>query len=75
MNAVQVQETVVAFLSAYPATEARIGAVRATLEGAAGRLFRDELGAWIIRLVPVERLVPDLHARWRPVRRTARAGA
>ncbi len=71
IDAAEVQEAVVAFLSAFPATEPRIAAVRASLDGAAGRLFRDELGAWIIRLVPVERLVPDVHARWRPVVRDA----
>lgn len=71
MNVAQVQDAVVAFLSAFPETGQRINAVRAALEGAAGKLFRGELGAWIVRLVPVERLVPDVHARWRPVVRDA----
>ena len=71
VDPVQVQDAVVSFLSAFRTTEERIGAVRAALDGPAAKLFRDELGAWIVRLVPVETLVPDLHARWRPVVRDA----
>ena len=71
INAAEVQDAVVAFLSAFRTTEERIGAVRAALDGAAGKLFRRQLGAWIVRLLPVETLVPDLHARWRAVVRDA----
>ncbi len=39
--------------------------------GRRGRYWRREIGKWIGRLVPVEILVPDSAARWRPLVRDA----
>ena len=50
---------------------ARIPTVEAALGGASGRYWRREIGKWIGRLVPVEILVPDSAARWRPLVRDA----
>lgn len=59
------------FLSAYATTAEKIGAVQAALEHEAGRLWREELGKWTIRMVPVELLVPEVHRKWRPLVREA----
>uniref|UniRef100_Q027M7 ABC-1 domain protein n=1 Tax=Solibacter usitatus (strain Ellin6076) TaxID=234267 RepID=Q027M7_SOLUE len=50
---------------------ARIAAVESTLRGRGGRRWRAEIGLWIGRLVPVEILVPESAARWRPLVRDA----
>ncbi|HEY6944860.1 MAG TPA: AarF/UbiB family protein [Candidatus Acidoferrum sp.] len=55
------------FLSAYATTAEKIGAVQAALQGAAGRFWREELGKWTVRMVPLELLVPEVHQRWRPL--------
>jgi len=57
------------FAASDPAT--RIPAVQAALHGSQGRTWRREIGNWIGRLVPVEILVPDSAARWRPLVRDA----
>src|SRR5664279_1779400 len=49
----------------------RICTVEASLKSARGRYWRGEIGKWIGRLVPVEILVPDSAARWRPLVRDA----
>jgi ubiquinone biosynthesis protein len=59
------------FRSRYPDTAGRENAVAAALAGEAGPLLRAQLGEWIIQLVPVERLVPEVHQRWRPLVRDA----
>jgi ubiquinone biosynthesis protein len=43
----------------------------AALKSRRGRHWRREIGKWIGRLVPVEILVPDSAARWRPLVRDA----
>jgi ubiquinone biosynthesis protein len=43
----------------------------ARIEGAEGSSWRSETGAWVLSLVPVEALVPDEHAAWRPLVREA----
>src|SRR5260370_24816198 len=43
----------------------------AALKSRRGRYWRREIGKWIGRLVPVEILVPDSAARWRPLVRDA----
>jgi ubiquinone biosynthesis protein len=55
------------FLSAYETTVEKIRAVQTVLESAAGKYWRDELGKWTTRMVPVELLVPEAHHRWRPL--------
>jgi ubiquinone biosynthesis protein len=45
--------------------------VEAALKSRRGRHWRREIGKWIGRLVPVEILVPDSAARWRPLVRDA----
>jgi ubiquinone biosynthesis protein len=50
---------------------ARIATVESALSGRGGRHWRAEIGRWIGRLVPVEVLVPESAARWRPLVRDA----
>src|SRR5260370_19588734 len=45
--------------------------VEAAVKSRRGRYWRGEIGKWIGRLVPVEILVPDSAARWRPLVRDA----
>ena len=45
--------------------------VEAALKSGRGRYWRGEIGKWVGRLVPVEILVPDSAARWRPLVRDA----
>jgi hypothetical protein len=47
--------------------------IQAALRGPGAKLFRRQLGEWIVRLVPVGTLVPERHAPWRPVVRDAMA--
>ncbi len=49
----------------------RIPLVEAALQGSGGRYWRRAIGQWIGRLVPVEILVPDSAAPWRPLVRDA----
>ena len=49
----------------------RIATVEAALKSRRGPYWRSEIGKWIGRLVPVEILVPDSAARWRPLVRDA----
>ena len=44
---------------------------KAALKSRRGRYWRGEIGKWVGRLVPVEILVPDSAARWRPLVRDA----
>lgn len=39
----------------------------AGIESAGGPSGRSEIGAWMLSLVPVEALVPEVHAAWRPL--------
>ena len=48
-----------------------ISTVEAALGSKGGSRWRREIGKWIGRLVPVETLVPDSAARWRPLVREA----
>ena len=50
---------------------ARAAIVEAALKSGRGRYWRGEIGKWVGRLVPVEILVPDSAARWRPLVRDA----
>lgn len=64
-----------AFVSLLPedATRAqRLAAIETALHGPGGRLLRAEMGRWIVQnLIPVECLVPDSYASWRPPVRDA----
>jgi len=55
------------FLSEYASTEERVRAVQAALESETGKFWREELGKWTVRMVPVELLVPEVHQQWRPL--------
>ena len=59
------------FLREYKTTAEKIGAVQAALESEGGKYWREELGKWTLRVVPVELLVPEVHRGWRPLVREA----
>src|SRR5579862_5128519 len=59
------------FLGSHTSTAARTAAVEAALRTPAGRRFRDELGSWVIRILPAEKVVPEIYAAWRPLVRDA----
>jgi ubiquinone biosynthesis protein len=65
------QQALDPFLSAYATAAEKINAVRAALESEAGKFWREELGNWTVRIVPVELLVPEVHRHWRPLVREA----
>ena len=65
------QQALQPFLSGCATTAERIGAVQTALEGENGRFWREELGKWTVRVVPVELLVPEVHREWRPLVREA----
>ncbi len=60
-------ESPVPFLSYYGTTDERIRAIETALEGESARLWREALGKWAARVVPVELLVPDEYRQWRPL--------
>jgi len=55
------------FLREYNTPAEKIGAVQAALESEGGKFWREELGKWTVRMVPVELLVPEVHCGWRPL--------
>jgi len=55
------------FLGSHTSPAARTAAVRTALQTPAGRMLRDELGSWVIRLLPAEAVVPEIYAAWRPL--------
>ena len=55
------------FLRSYPTTAERIVAIETALSGEGGKVWRDELAKWTVRMVPVELLVPEVYAQWRPL--------
>ena len=59
------------FLREYQTPVEKIGAVQAALESEGGKYWREELGKWTVRMVPVELLVPEVHRGWRPLVREA----
>jgi ubiquinone biosynthesis protein len=65
------KEALQPFLSSYTTPTEKINAVQAALEGEEGKFWREELGKWTIRMVPVELLVPKAHQEWRPLVREA----
>ena len=57
------------FLQMPPAE--RTKALAAMLEGAAGRQFRQQASQWVVQMLSVKRLVPQVYAEWRPLVRDA----
>jgi ubiquinone biosynthesis protein len=46
---------------------ASVQAIEAMLEGPQGQKLRNELASWVLQFLPVESLVPDAYAQWRPL--------
>jgi len=67
----QLQQALEGFLRGYTTTAARISAVKSALESPTGKYWRDELAKWTVLMVPVEELVPEVYAHWRPLVRDA----
>ena len=68
----QLRSAVQSFLGARKTPQERIAAIEEVLRGPAGPELRRAMGRWVTeRMVPVERLVPEKYARWRPVVRDA----
>lgn len=65
------QQALQPFLSTYTSTAEKINAMQVALESEGGKFWREELGKWTIRMVPVELLVPKVHQEWRPLVREA----
>ena len=59
------------FLGGCATDTEKINAIQAALKSEDGKLWREELGKWTIRMVPVELLVPKVHQEWRPLVREA----
>jgi ubiquinone biosynthesis protein len=45
--------------------------IEQALEGPGAQSFREQTGNWVVQLLPLEHLVPDKFARWRPLVRDA----
>jgi ubiquinone biosynthesis protein len=65
------QEALEYFLRGLKTTAERISAVEGALRSKDGKFWREELGKWTVRVVPVELLVPDVYRQWRPLVREA----
>ena len=63
----QLRQALDPFLRSYRTTEERITAVEAALSGEGGKVWRDELAKWTVQVVPLELLVPEACAQWRPL--------
>jgi ubiquinone biosynthesis protein len=61
------QAAVYGFLREHTTTAARSKAIESALRSGAGRSLRDELGQWVIQLLPAEQVVPEIYAAWRPL--------
>jgi ubiquinone biosynthesis protein len=64
------QSVFAAFMKA-ASTEERIDVIEAALESPDGQQFREEMAGWVLQFLPVEKLVPELYERWRPLVREA----
>lgn len=67
----ELQDALEPFLRGYKTTAERVAAIETALGSVAGRFWRDELGKWTVRMVPVELLVPEEYRQWRPLVRDA----
>jgi ubiquinone biosynthesis protein len=52
-------------------TEHKIAAVQSILEGHTGYNFRQQITKWVLQFLPVDQLVPETYAHWRPLVRDA----
>ena len=66
-GSVPLQEALQPFLTGSATTVEKTAIVQTALEGASGTFWREELGKWAARAVPVELLVPEVHREWRPL--------
>ena len=64
---VPLQQALYPFLMGNATTAEKVDAVQSALEGADGKFWREKLGEWAARMVPVELLVPEVHREWRPL--------
>jgi len=55
------------FLMGGAPTAEKIKAAQSALAGPDGKFWREQLGQWTARVVPVELLVPEVHKDWRPI--------
>lgn len=60
-------ELVLSLLASGGSKAERIKTIEKVLEASNGRAFRDEMGKWVIQFLPLEALVPDQYAQWRPL--------
>ena len=65
------QQALLPFLDGFRTPLEKISAIEAALESENGKLWRQELGKWTVRMLPVELLVPKVHREWRPLVREA----
>ncbi len=71
MTEPELRQSLSVFLIRYETTEARTLALRGALESPMGTALRRQLGEWVVRLAPVERMVPESYEAWRPLVRDA----
>jgi len=45
----------------------RVHTIEQALQSSSGRQLREDMATWVLQFLPVEALVPDLYARWRPL--------
>jgi len=70
-GSVPLDQSLYPFLAGPASTADKISAVQTALQGAEGKFWRENLGKWAARMVPVELLVPEVHREWRPLVREA----
>ncbi len=63
----QLRQALDPFLRSYGTTAERIAVIESVLSGKGSKIWRDELAKWTVRMVPVELLVPEAYAQWRPL--------
>jgi len=51
--------------------EEKVKAVESVLESHSGQAFRSQMADWVLQFLPVDQLVPDKYAHWRPLVRDA----
>lgn len=64
-------ELLFSLLSDGAGTDKKIHAVESVLESHRGQQFRDQMAEWVLQFLPVDQLVPETYAHWRPLVRDA----
>lgn len=64
-------EFLLSLLSTGAGTQQKIQAIESVLNGHIGRDFRDRMAEWVLQFLPVDQLVPQTYAHWRPLVRDA----